>query len=67
MTPNARRARVVRVAEASYEVKVDARAEGGRANRRLVELLSEHLQVPRSRIAIVTGARSREKLVEVLL
>jgi uncharacterized protein len=65
VTPNAKRAMVVRVAEASYEVKVDARAEGGRANKRLVEILSEHLDVPKSRISLVKGARSRDKVVEV--
>lgn len=66
VTPNAKRARVTEVAEASFEVKVDARAEDGRANRRLLEILSEHLDVPKSKITIVSGARSRDKLLEVV-
>lgn len=37
----------------------------GRANRALIRLLSEHFGVPRSRIAIVSGARSRRKIVEI--
>jgi hypothetical protein len=56
---------VVRVAEASFEVKVDARAEDGRANKRLLEILSEHLEIPKSRISLVKGARSRDKVLEV--
>ncbi len=65
MTPNSREARVTKVGEASFDVKVDEKAMGGRANRRLVEILSEHFKVPRSRISIVRGAKSRDKMVEV--
>jgi uncharacterized protein len=65
VTPNAKEARVVKVGEADFEVKVDAMAVGGRANKRLIEILSEHLRIPKSRISIVGGARSRDKLLEV--
>lgn len=67
VTPNAKRARVTKVAETSFEVKVDARAEDGRANRRLLEILSEHFDVPKSKVSIVSGVRSRDKLLDVLL
>jgi len=65
VTPNSKEARVTKVGEASFDVKVDEKAMGGRANRRLVEILSEHFKVPRSRISIVRGAKSRDKMVEV--
>jgi uncharacterized protein (TIGR00251 family) len=67
VTPNAREARVTQTAEASFEVRVDEKATGGRANKRLVEVLSEHFEVPKSRIRILRGAKSREKTVEVNL
>jgi len=66
VTPNAKEARLTKVDEATFEVKVDEKATGGRANKRLVEILSEHLKVPKSRIAIVSGARSRDKVLEVI-
>ncbi len=66
VTPNARLPSVTEVGEARFEVKVDAKAEGGRANKRLVEIMSEHLGVPKSRIVIVRGARTREKVLAVL-
>ena len=53
--------------EASLEVKVDERATGGRANKRLVEILSEYFKVPKSRISIVSGEKSRDKVVVVAL
>jgi uncharacterized protein (TIGR00251 family) len=65
VTTNAKAVRVVKVGEADFEVKVDERALNGRANKRLVEILSEHFRVPRSRIIIVSGARSRDKVLEV--
>lgn len=65
VTPNAKEASVVRVGEASFEARVDERAEQGRANKRLVALISEHLGVPKSSVSIVRGARSRDKVLEV--
>ena len=65
VTPNSREAIVVKVDDASYEVKVDAKATGGAANKRLLEILSKHLGVPKSRITILRGAKSRDKILEI--
>jgi uncharacterized protein (TIGR00251 family) len=67
VTPNAREARVVRVSEDYFEVRVDKRAAGGRANRRLLEILSEHFNVPKSRITILKGTKTRNKTIQVIL
>jgi uncharacterized protein (TIGR00251 family) len=66
VNPNARLASVVKVDEADYEVKVDEKAIGGRANARLLEILSDHFKVSKSRISIVKGARSRDKIVRIV-
>ena len=65
VTPNSKESRVTKVGDASFDVKVDEKATGGRANKRLVEILSEHFGVPKSKISIVRGAKSRDKTVEV--
>ena len=67
MTPNSREARVVRVSEDYFEVRVDEKAVGGRANKRLLEVLAEHFKVPKSRISILRGTKSRNKIVQVIL
>jgi uncharacterized protein len=67
VTANARGPRVTRVDDADFEVRVDEKAVGGRANKRLVEILADHFGVPKSRISIVRGAKSRDKVVEVVL
>jgi len=37
---------VVRVSEDYFQLKVDERAVGGRANERLLEILAEHFKIP---------------------
>jgi uncharacterized protein YggU (UPF0235/DUF167 family) len=51
----------------SFEVRVDEMAVGGRANKRLVEILAEHFKVQKSRISILKGTKTRDKLVQVIL
>ena len=63
----AKEARVTKTGEDSYEVRVDAKAVSGRANKRLLEILSEHFGVPKSRISIVRGTKSRDKVVSLIL
>jgi len=67
VTPNAREAGVVKVSEDYFEVRVDERAAGGRANKRLLEILAEHFKVKKSRISIAKGTKSRNKIVQVIL
>ena len=67
VTPNARKAAVVKVTENHFEVSVDARAVGGRANKRLLEILAEHFNIPKSRIIILKGTKSRNKTIQVVL
>ena len=67
VTTNARDARVVKVSDDYFEVRVDERAVGGRANKRLLEILAEHFKVKKSRISILKGTKTRNKLVQVIL
>ena len=67
VTPNAREAGVVKVSEDYFEVRVDERAVGGRANKRLVEALAEHFNIPKSGIVILKGTKTRNKTIQVNL
>jgi len=67
VTSNAREPRLTKTGESSFEARVDERAAGGRANKRLLEILSKHFDVPKSRITIVRGLRSRDKVIEIVL
>ena len=61
----AHRDEVVGVRDKVLLVRVAAPAHEGRANRALCRLLAKRLAVAPSRVVIVRGQRSREKLVEV--
>lgn len=51
--------------ENGYTAYVKERPVENRANRALIELLSEYFNVPKSGIAIVSGAKSKFKIVEI--
>lgn len=65
VTPNAKVVHVTKISDNEYEVKVDERAEEGRANKKVLEILADYLGIKKSQLSIVSGARSRDKLIEV--
>ncbi len=52
--------------EALYRVSVKALPVDGKANTAVIKALAAHFDVASSRIRIVSGHTSREKIVEVL-
>ena len=46
-------------------VRVKVRPQEGRANEAIIEALAEHFDIPKSRIAIVGGFKSKTKVVRV--
>lgn len=66
VTPNAREASVTKVNESVFEVRVDEKAIQGQANKRLLEVMAKYLGVPKSKVSIVKGAKTRDKIIEVV-
>ena len=48
------------------KVYVNAPAKKGKANEKMIELISEHYDWPKSQISIVKGHSSKNKIVELL-
>jgi hypothetical protein len=48
-----------------YVVRVKEPPVEGRANRAVLKLLAKHLGVPESRLSIVSGLTSKNKVIEV--
>jgi uncharacterized protein YggU (UPF0235/DUF167 family) len=61
----ARRNEVVEQADGSWRVRATAAPEGGEANRAVIALLAQALDIAPSRIELVRGASSRDKLFRV--
>lgn len=67
VTPRGRRDEVVEVlADQTVKIRLTAPPVEGKANEALIEFLAKVLQVPTSRIEIIAGEASRDKLVTIL-
>ncbi len=65
VTPLSKKESVEEVSEGELYVKVSSPPVQGRANRRVVELIAKHYGVPPSRVKILRGFSSRNKLIKV--
>jgi uncharacterized protein len=63
--PKASRNQILGYQDDRLRMRVTAPPEGGRANEAVITLLAEALSIAKSRVKIVRGHTSREKLVVV--
>jgi uncharacterized protein (TIGR00251 family) len=49
----------------SFMVKVKEPPREGKANQAVIKLLADHFGVPKNRVRILSGFRSRNKVIEV--
>ncbi len=61
--PNAGRNQVVGLANGVWKVKIGAPPEKGKANRELVEFLSERLGLRKDAVAVIRGEASHNKII----
>ena len=57
-------ARLEKQTDGTYTAFLHARAHDGEANKALLELISDEFEVPKTQIEIVSGAKSRDKVLE---
>ncbi len=62
--PNAKKSGVEKIGE-EFLVSLKAPPVDGRANAELIEVLADYFGVPKSRLRIVSGGKSRKKIVEL--
>jgi len=63
--PNSRRNEVSRSVDGTLMVYVSEPPFEGRANERVIELLSEYLKKPRRSISIVAGLKGKVKIIQI--
>jgi hypothetical protein len=61
--PGAKRSEIVRVEEGVWHLKIAAPPTEGKANKELIDFLSDILDIPKSRITIEKGFTGHRKLV----
>ncbi|MBE2227900.1 MAG: DUF167 domain-containing protein [Ignavibacteria bacterium] len=63
--PNSRENTVKLLDSGIYEVKVSVSPEKGKANKKVIELLSAFLKIPKSKITLLSGETYKEKIFEI--
>ncbi len=64
--PGAKMDSVEKLPGGEFLVRVKAPAKEGRANEALILALRRHFNIPKSRISIVGGLGSKNKIVDIL-
>jgi uncharacterized protein (TIGR00251 family) len=49
-----------------FIIKVNKAPVDGKANERVIELLSKYFKVPKKNINIIKGHKNKEKLIEII-
>jgi len=63
--PNSKQLKLEKIGDNTYKAWLTVVPEKGKANKQLIELLSEFFAINKSRIKIKAGLTSREKLIEI--
>ena len=64
-TPKAKSNSVTKISDTEYYIKTTAAPDKGKANTAVIKLLSKELKLPKSRIQIIQGKKSRNKLIKI--
>ena len=63
--PNAKKSEIVAQGASQFRASVRQTAQGGKANRELIDLLAAHFGVPKSTIKIAHGHSARCKIIDI--
>ena len=61
----ARKEGIERLSENDYRIKVSVPPEKGRANERIIEMLSSEFGVNKRKVRIVSGTTAARKVIEI--
>lgn len=64
--PNSKTEGVRKIDPAHFEVRTKSPPREGKANTAAIDALACHLRIPKSRIKILAGAKSKQKVFEIL-
>ena len=64
-TPGAKRESFIETDNKNFSIAVKEPAERNLANTRIREVLADHFRVPVTKVKIITGHRSQQKMVDI--
>ena len=63
--PDSKKDEIIKKEDDRFEIKVREKAEGGLANKKMIEILAKYLNIPEDKIILVRGAKQRNKIFEI--
>ncbi|OGY41470.1 MAG: hypothetical protein A2Y82_01030 [Candidatus Buchananbacteria bacterium RBG_13_36_9] len=64
--PNSKINKIVEKGDNFLKIKLTAPAHEGKANSALLNFLSQEFKIPKSKIKIITGEKSRLKVISII-
>ena len=61
----ARKEGIEKISENNYRIKVQAPPEKGKANKRIIELISKELGIKKNTVRIISGETSSKKIIKI--
>ncbi|MEK9154881.1 MAG: DUF167 domain-containing protein [Patescibacteria group bacterium] len=65
--PNSKQNKVSKISENIFEVFVKEPPVDNKANEAIIKSLADYFGIPKSNIKIISGASSKQKIIEVVL
>jgi hypothetical protein len=63
--PRSRFEKVEKIADKEYRLSFNVVPEKGKANQKIIEMMANYLDVPKSNISIRLGKTAKEKVIEI--
>jgi len=66
VSPKSKKEEIIKKTENGYIVYVKEKAEEGRANQRVREILSVYFKIPAGKIRLIKGGKKPNKIFEII-
>ena len=64
--PNSKKEEIIKKSEDKFEIKVKEKAEEGRANKRVKEVLARYLNISEEKLILIRGAKQKNKIFKIV-
>ncbi len=65
VTSDANKENLEKIRDTSFKISVKDPAQNNRANKRIIEILSDYFNIPTSKIKIITGHHMPGKILDI--
>ena len=63
--PNASKDQIIKIDESNFKIKTTKPPEDGKANKAVIEILANYLNVKKNQIKIISGINSQKKIIQI--